>query len=97
MIDKLEFSGEEVVFKLKPLEKKDTNIFNQSNMVHEKKAYQRYEIIKVGKKQIEYKVGDFILVDQNGLGDPIKIENYGIIEDTYSFPTHQRIYCKINE
>jgi len=98
MIDKLDFLGEEIVFKLSKLESKiENDIWSNSNMPHEKQGLRRFEVIKVGRQQLEIKEGDFILVNQNGLDPEIKIEGFGIVKDTYSLPTAKRIFCKINE
>lgn len=97
-IDNLTFYGEEIIFREEKIEtEKGINPFLSSTLPDEKKEiYGRYKVIKTGLKQQEYKVGDYILVYKNGLPNEIKIEGVGTLENTYSLPTAQRVYCKID-
>ncbi len=95
-IDNLTFFGEEVILRAEKIEKK-LSAFEESGMTHEKDSYERFKVIKVGQKQYELKEGDYVLVNKNGLPSEIHIAGVGKIKDTYSLPTSQRIFCKIND
>ena len=96
LLDTLTFLGEEVIIRAEKTIK-EVDAFQNSGMVHEKDIYAKFKVIKIGKKQTEIKEGDYVLVNKNGLPKEISIEGVGTIKDTYSLPTHQRIYCKIND
>lgn len=96
-IDNLTFYGEEIIFREEKIKTEASDPFLSSTLPDEKKEiYGRYKVIKTGIKQQEYKVGDYILVYKNGLPNEIKIEGVGTLENTYSLPTSQRVYCKID-
>lgn len=95
----MEFLGEEIVIKKLKIDKsqREEDVFNNSNMPHEKDGYAKFEIIKVGRNQNLYKVGDRCLINQNGLGKEITVEGSPPMIDQYALMNHTRIFCKINE
>jgi hypothetical protein len=97
-LNNMTFFGEEIIIVYDKIVKEDNkdDAFHNSNMNHEKDMYARFKVVKIGKKQLEYKEGDYVLINKNGLPTEISIEGVGKLPNTYSLPTHQRIYCKIN-
>ncbi len=97
LLDTLIFLGEEIILREEKIEtEKTVDPFSTGASHEEKDVYGRYKVIKTGKKQIEVKEGDYVLINKNGLPKEINIEGVGAIKDTFSLPTHQRIFCVIN-
>ena len=96
-IENMTFYGEEVILQEAKIEAKEIDAFASATLPQENDQLARFKVVKVGKEQIIYKVGDYVLVNKNGFPKEIKIEGIGTIENTYSLPTHNRIFCKIDE
>lgn len=95
-LDNMTFLGEEIILRAEKVEKKEEDAFHSSNMNHEKDMYAKFKIVKVGKKQIELKEGDLVLVNKNGLAKELTIEDGGILKDTYALMNATRIFCKLD-
>jgi len=96
-IENMTFLGEEIILQAEKIEQKERDAFADSVLPQDNDILTRFKVIKVGKKQLEYKEGDYVLINKNGLPKEIKIEGVGTLTNTYSIPTAQRIYCKLDE
>ena len=96
MLDNMTFLGEEIILHAEKVEKKEEDAFHSSNMNHEKDMYGKFKIVKVGKKQLELKEGDLVLVNKNGLSKELTLEDGGILKDTYALMNATRIFCKLD-
>lgn len=92
----MNFLKEEIIIK-KYKEGSSYNAFQDSNLVHEKDSYAKFEVIKVGQNQTEVQVGNKVLVNQNGLGKELTIQGFGILPDTYAIMNSSRILCVLDE
>lgn len=95
-IDNMTFLGEEVILRAEKVENK-TDVFSTGTTTEKDDVLARFKVIKVGWLQTKLSEGNYVLVNKNGLPKEISIEGIGTIKDTYSLPTHQRIFCKIDE
>lgn len=93
-IDNMTFLGEEVILRAEKVETK-TDVFSTGTTTEKDDVLSRFKVIKTGLIQTKLSEGDYVLVNKNGLPKEISIEGIGTIKDTYSLPTHQRIFCKI--
>jgi len=73
-LENMLFLGEEIILRAEKIEKKEEDAFHSSNMNHEKDMYAKFKVVKVGKKQLELKEGDLVLVNKNGLPKELTIE-----------------------
>lgn len=95
-IEDLNFLGEEVILQLEKITEVKTDVFSTGTTTEKDDVLSRFKVIKVGWLQTKLAKGDYVLVNKNGLPKEITIEGIGTIKDTYSLPTHQRIFCKID-
>lgn len=93
-VEQMTFLGEEVILRAEKVENK-TDIFSTGTTTEKDDVLARFKVIKIGCLQTKLSEGDYVLVNKNGLPKEISIEGIGTIKDTYSLPTHQRIFCKI--
>ena len=93
-IENMVFLKEEVlVTELKQQEEKD-NPFTSKSLPQDNSDYVLYKVVKVGKKQLEIKVGDKVLISGQ-LPSKIKIRNQGIIPDVLKIPNSDQIFAVV--
>lgn len=95
-IENMVFLKEEVlVTELKQAEEK-VNIFAKTVLPQEKSNYALYEVVRIGKKQENVKVGDKVLISEQAVvKNTIDIKNQGTIEGVYKINSSDPIFAVI--
>jgi len=96
-IENLDFLREEVlVTELKQAlkEGKENNIFTRNALPQDNSKYKLCEVVKVGKKQLNVKKGDKVLISGQLLQkQAIEIENQEALENIYRIPNSDQIFA----
>lgn len=92
-IENLDFLKEEVlVTELKQAEGK-ADPFTNTDLAQDKSKYALYEVVKIGRKQENVKVGDKVLISQQAvMNNTIDIKGYGTIEGVYKINNSDSIF-----
>lgn len=100
LLSKMTFLGEEIIVKRIKVTKQqaEDNVFSNSGMASEKSNYGVFEVVKVGKKQLEVKAGDKVTINNNGLNDrEITVDGYSPLVDHYALMNTTRIFSLLDE
>lgn len=94
-IENLNFLGEEIVLQASKIEQLTTDVFSTGTITEKDDVLARYKVIKKGDLQTKLEIGDYVLVNKNGIPKDINIEGVGTLKDMVVLPTEKRIFCKI--
>ena len=91
-IENLNCLKEEVLVSELKQDSKKSDPFTDSNMPASKNDYTLYEVVKVGKKQLEVKVGDKVII-AGQRPQEIVIKGQGVLDNIFSLRNSEEIFA----
>ena len=91
-IENLDYLKEEVLVSELKQDSKNSDPFTDSNMPVSKNDYTLYEVVKVGKKQLDVKVGDKVII-AGQRPQEIVIKGQGVLDNILSLRNSEEIFA----